>query len=846
MKNHKLFIGLLAVGLAATATQAVEPVLSYEVTGNELILTYSGTLLQSTDAVNWTEVASASSPYKVTLGDKKLFFCAKDGSESKNITIPLSDTVNLDMIWIEPGTFLMGSPEDELGREDNETQHEVTLTRGYWLGKYEVTQAQYEAVTGKDPSYNKGSDLPVEQVNWDDAKEFCAKLTAIEKAAGRLPEGYEYTLPTEAQWEYACRAGTTTALNSGKNLSDAKQCPEMDEVGWYWYNSKIDDYRRTTYPVGQKLPNVWGLYDMHGNVNEWCLDWYGDYPTSAVTDPLGAVTGWCRVIRSGSWNNNACNCSSAFRSYTAFDNRSNGIGFRVALVYKDMSIPLADDVRLDMIWVKPGTFIMGSPEGELGGYTFEVQHEVTLTRGYWLGKYEVTQEQYEAVMGYNPSYFRGDDRKNHPVEYVTWEEAIEFCAKLTAIERETGRLPQGYVYSLPTSAQWEYACRAGTTTALNSGKNLSDKDKCPEMDEVGWYRYNSGEYDADGKDTDNGRHYPVGQKLPNAWGFYDMHGNVEEWCVDKSGEKYTNTAVTDPVTLVGTSSVVIRGGDYRYSTARDCRSAYRTGIDSIYGGAYIGFRVALVREMVIPLSSYVNLDMIWIEPGTFIMGSPTDELGRDDDETQHQVTLTQGYWMGRHEITQAQYYAVMRTNPSYFTDSKMLEKRMLPIEQVSWNDAMEFCAKLTAIEREAGRLPEGYEYTLPTEAQWEYACRAGTTTALYSGKNLTGVEVCPNVDELGWYANNSNNKTYDVGQKLPNAWGLYDMCGNVWEWCLDKKGDYPTTPVIDPVELVTGMDHARHGGCWQNYAAACRSANRGYRSNSDKDTGFRVVLTPVK
>jgi formylglycine-generating enzyme required for sulfatase activity len=586
---------------------------------------------------------------------------------------------------------------------------------------------------------------------------------------------------------------------------------------------------------------------MHGNVEEWCQDWAKDYPAGAATDPTGPETGTYRIVRGGGWNEDARYCRSASRDISEPDSFWPNTGFRVALApvpeSRNMTIPISRDVDLDMIWINPGTFIMGSPEDELGRGRDETQHEVTLTQGYWLGKYEVNQAQYKAVMGTNPSNFQG---ANLPVENVNWENAMEFCVKLTEIEKAAGRLPEGYEYTLPTEAQWEYACRAGTTTALNSGKNLSDKDKCPEMDEVGWYRYNSGEYDADGKDTDNGRHYPVGQKLPNAWGFYDMHGNVEEWCVDKSGEKYTNTAVTDPVTLVGTSSVVIRGGDYRYSTARDCRSAYRTGIDSIYGGAYIGFRVALVREMVIPLSSYVNLDMIWIEPGTFIMGSPTDELGRDDDETQHQVTLTQGYWMGRHEITQAQYYAVMRTNPSYFTDSKMLEKRMLPVEQVSWNDAMEFCAKLTAIEREAGRLPEGYEYTLPTEAQWEYACRAGTTTALYSGKNLTGVEVCPNVDELGWYANNSNNKTYDVGQKLPNAWGLYDMCGNVWEWCLDKKGDYPTTPVIDPVELVTGMDHARHGGCWQNYAAACRSANRGYRSNSDKDTGFRVVLTPVK
>ena len=307
-------------------SQAAAPSLSYEVNGNELIINYTGTLLQSTDAVNWTEIASASSPYKVKISDKKLFFCAK-GETSKNMTIPLSDTVSLDMIWIEPGTFTMGSPSDELGRDSDETQHQVTLTRGYWLGKYEVTQAQYEAVMGTNPSYFKGADFPVEKVSWYNAMDFCAKLTDIERAAGRLPEGYEYTLPTEAQWEYACRAETTTALNSGKNLSDKNKCPEMDEVGWYEYNSDS-----TTHPVGQKMPNAWGLYDMHGNVFEWCLDWYGSYPSSAVTDPKGSSSGSYRVIRGGSWNFNAYSCRSAYRfDSTPSDFNRNYYGFRVAL-----------------------------------------------------------------------------------------------------------------------------------------------------------------------------------------------------------------------------------------------------------------------------------------------------------------------------------------------------------------------------------------------------------------------------------------------------------------------------------------------------------------------------------
>jgi formylglycine-generating enzyme required for sulfatase activity len=480
--------------------------------------------------------------------------------------------VELDMIWIEPGTFTMGSPEDELGRYSDETQHEITLTQEYWLGKFEVTQTQYEAVMGTNPSWNKGADLPVEGVTWYDAMEFCATLTKIEKAAGRLPEGYEYTLPTEAQWEYACRAGTTTALNSGKNLSNVFESPEVNEVGWYIYNSDV-----TTHPAGQKQPNAWGLYDMHGNVYEWCLDWYGAYPAEAVTDPTGPETGSNRVVRGGGWNVFANGCRSAYRDKNTSALISSNYGFRVALVNKNITIPLSDKVDLDMVWINPGTFTMGSPSDELGRYDDETQHKVTLTQGYWLGRYEITQAQYKAIMKVNPSKFIGADL---PVETVSWNDAMEFCKKLTEIEKAAGRLPGGYEYTLPTEAQWEYACRAGTTTALNSGKNLSDEVQCPEMDEVGWYGYNSD------KTT-----HPVGQKQPNAWGLYDMHGNVYEWCLDWFGD-YPTSSVTDPTGPSTGSGRVLRGGSWSRS-ARYCRSALR---GSDYPDDYwdhFGFRVAL-------------------------------------------------------------------------------------------------------------------------------------------------------------------------------------------------------------------------------------------------------------
>jgi len=234
-----------------------------------------------------------------------------------NWTIP---DHKIEMIWIAPGSFTMGSPSSERGRDDDEgPQHRVTISKGYWLGKYEVTKGQWQALMGSNPSYftQSGTNAPVEHVSWNDAQEYCRKLTERERAAGRLPAGYEYSLPTEAQWEFACRAGTTGPYAGTGTLSS---------MGWYDDNSGS-----TTHPVGQKQANAWGLYDMHGNVWEWCHDWYGSYPGGAVTDPTGASSGSYRVGRGGSWNLDAGFCRSALRIILDPSNRFINLGFRLAL-----------------------------------------------------------------------------------------------------------------------------------------------------------------------------------------------------------------------------------------------------------------------------------------------------------------------------------------------------------------------------------------------------------------------------------------------------------------------------------------------------------------------------------
>ena len=256
-------------------------------------------------------------------------------------------TVKLVMRRIEPGTFMMGSPTNEVGRNNAETQHEVTLTKSFYIGVFEVTQKQWERVMGDWPSFFCNETCrdarPVERLTYNDIRGagYGSKWPAtnsvdVASFMGRLRArtGLALDLPTEAQWEFACRAGTVTALNSGKNLTTLEICPNMAEVGRYRANTGEatlkSDTGTGTAKVGSYLPNAWGLYDMHGNVWEWCLDWLEDYPGS-VLDPVGVASGSSRVKRGGSWSDYAGYCRSANRYFYDPSHRYYYYGFRVAM-----------------------------------------------------------------------------------------------------------------------------------------------------------------------------------------------------------------------------------------------------------------------------------------------------------------------------------------------------------------------------------------------------------------------------------------------------------------------------------------------------------------------------------
>jgi formylglycine-generating enzyme len=221
--------------------------------------------------------------------------------------------------WIPPGTFPMGSPTSEKGRHYNETQHQVTLTHGYWLADTACTQALWHAVMVENPAFfSKNENNPVEQVSWDDVQNFLKRLN-------NLIPGLGAQLPTEAQWEYACRAGTATPFSFGENIT-----PEQVNYdgNMPYANGKKGWCREKTVAVKSLPGNTWGLYEMHGNVWEWCADWYDDFSEMPIIDPIGSDTGSSRVLRGGSWSNHGWRTRSANRGWYAPVNRDNYIGFR--------------------------------------------------------------------------------------------------------------------------------------------------------------------------------------------------------------------------------------------------------------------------------------------------------------------------------------------------------------------------------------------------------------------------------------------------------------------------------------------------------------------------------------
>jgi formylglycine-generating enzyme required for sulfatase activity len=587
------------------------------------------------------------------------------------------------MRWIKPGTFLMGSTGEEKRRAIwNETQHTVTITQGYWMADTQVTQELWKAFVRVNPSRFQEDPFPVEYVSWLDCKGW---LREVSKS---IP-AFELSLPTEAQWEYACRAGSTTVYCFGDDPKD------LPEYAWFDENSGF-----TTHPVKQLQPNSWGLYDMHGNVREWCVDWYSVYTKLTQSDPSGPVYGTVRVIRGGSWDAPALSLRSACRGKGGPEDRGSHIGFR----------------------------FLSSAQGA---------------------------EPSEGAM--LPVAEQGTER----VRIGSGEPGYEFLRSVD-LDATGENSPKEEFSKLEINA-------------YSSIRVVSDKE-----------------------------------------GYQFDRLEKPTWAVEFGSDPY---------------------------------------------GLYASFEVSPVRQR-----------MRWIPPGRFMMGSPDGkDYGIRGQYPLHEVIITHGYWMFDTPCTQGLWSALMGKNPSYFSDDDR------PVESVSWEDAVDFAAKLNERMSESyptdGRsLVAGWDrlmFRLPTEAEWEYACRAGTTSDTYAGDlELESNDATKSgiLDSIAWYGGNSGHMydlhkgvemtwlrdlrdeenmggTRKVGKKNPNPWGLYDMLGNVWEWCQDWYGEYSVERLVDPFGPSQGTDRVLRGGGWFNPARSLRSACRGRDVPGDRYyyLGFRLL-----
>ncbi len=596
----------------------------------------------------------------------------------------------------------------------------------------------------------------------------------------------------------------------------------------------------------------------------------------------------------------------------------------------DLQLPrsLKNSIGMELVLIEPGEFLMGSSDADvqeslqadsnLKEYlkAEQPQHPVRITQPFYMSKYEVTQAEYQQVMGTNPSYCASSgagnasvaklDTRRFPVEQVSWNEAIDFCNKLSKRDGLTACYDQNRQrvsdrgYRLPTEAEWEYACRAGTTTPFHFGSVLNGE----QANVPGQYPYGTMT-----KGTNLARttaveapNYPL-----NAFGLAQTHGNVWEWCEDIFDAKtYAGRSgvTNDPVVMSGSGSRVMRGGCW-HNNPWFARSAYRHGDSPDLRNGGIGFRVmcspgvsietpaktppASERTSTAPESNVkpapdptsppirlmknsIGMELVLIEPGEFLMGALNSEAkALPNEKPEHRVRITQPFYMGKYEVTQAEYQQVMGTTPSNFASSgggkssvANQDTRRFPVDSVSWNDAVDFCNRLSEQEGKTACYDQNRQrvsdrgYRLPSEAEWEYACRAGTTTPFQFGHVLNGNQA--NVD--GRYPYGTKTKgTYlerptavDDPKYPTNAFGLAQMHGNAWEWCEDvyDENAYTGRNGVTTNPLVTsGSPHrVLRGGSHVDDPRLARSASRaGYTPGVWRDgygvgrLGFRIVCS---
>jgi len=736
--------------------------------------------------------------------------------------------LSIEMIPIAAGSFRMGtdSADDDLNLAKPVTQ--VTISKPYWLARTEVTQEQWQALMGANPSKFKAAARPVERITEEQAMAFCEKLTARERVAGRLPAGYVYRLPTEAQWEYACRAGTT-----------GHYAGEADALGWNQNNSG-----NSTQPVGQKQANAWGLHDMHGNVAEWCLDFkYGEYPGGAVTDFVSP--GVARTKRGGSWSDHPISTASWARAYVAYDPSDEFTGMRVALV-PDVPVPQPEKESpavAKILQPQPG-----QPWENTLGQKFVPVPGINVLFCIW----ETREKDYAAFVKSSGRAWRNFNTVGdaHPAVRVSWHDAKAFCAWLTEKERREGKLGADQEYRLPTDAEWSIAVGLREASGTPQEKDSAIQGEYPwgavwppprgagNFGDESGKRENPNWTVINGYDDGYAHAAPVGSFPANQFGLYDLGGNVSEWCEDwyNSVREYR----------------VLRGAPYHYGTPDFLLSSNRQEAPPDGGNELIGFRVVISSgASSASLTTASTKQELSIKAVSTAARKPTGggksqpQPGQPWENTLGQKFVPvpeTGVLFCIWETRVQDYWAFIQATGREWSKSG---EAAHPVVNVSWDDAQAFCAWLTKKEQAEGRLGPDQKYRLPMDAEWSLAVGLGnegsgtpqSKDAQRYGVYPWGAQWPPPSGAGNYYASSMSDSFEDtspVGSFGANPHGIYDLGGNVWEWCEDFFNGSSGRRVLRGASFLSGGSGDLLSSRRADDAPVTRNRN----------FGFRVVVTP--
>ena len=634
----------------------------------------------------------------------------------------------------------------------------------------------------------------MESVTFAQVQKFIDALNDKHKEADWI-----YALPTEAEWEYACRGGPMADKSASAFLYYGGGKPTDDPAR----QGNINNTLKRTTRVGSFLPNSLGLYDMHGNVKEWCED-----------QQLAHNLKHMYFVRGGNFSQKADASSvDAFNYAKAFHN----LGLRVARVPRSafrVRKLVVFNLGMEFRKVPGGKSWLGGESGNPG------PREVHIPYDFYLGTYKVTQEEWQQFMGNNPSGHAHDgidkdkvmgiaaeDLKRFPVERISYDQAQEFIKALNDKSGETG-----WIYRLPTELEWEYACRGGpmadrADSAFRFYFDTPSNECVPGQDANVAKSLN--------------RTSKVGSYRPNRLGLYDMHGNVNEWCLDGNTKDDFHS---------------IRSGNYLSGGGCNILNI----IPGKAGYHDVGLRVARVpADAVIPRRTWNEnaMELSFVPKGKAWLGGSAGKPG------DREVNIPYDFYMGTYEVTHEEWDRIMGKdkNPSFHTRTgpgknalaKVVDAdlKRFPVENVSWNDCQEFLKRLNKLALDKGESPE-WEYRLPTEDEWEYACRGGPGQSKEAYSFDFYLDVPANKlspDKLN-FGPTALGRTCKVGSYLPNRLGIFDMHGNVWEWCHDG-----------------GPNHVGRGGGWSRREVDCRAISRGQPIPSDRldNLGLRVVRVPV-